>query len=168
MLDELEQGYGFDHLLPASTGLSHLFLGLIWKCSRALGDRRYDSTLRVRQVAEYLRQVPEGTVAIGALTRMANLSGAISAPSSRGDGLRPHRLLSARESTARLRPARHHRPAREAHRRSGGFLRPSVFSPGYFVDFRHFAENLPFPCKGIETPNSSGCRALDTRGPDVD
>jgi AraC-like DNA-binding protein len=73
MLDELEQGYGFDHLLPASTGLSHL-LGLIWKCSRALGDRRYDSTLRVRQVAEYLRQVPEGTVAIGALARMANLS----------------------------------------------------------------------------------------------
>jgi AraC-like DNA-binding protein len=73
MLGDLEQGYGINHLLPASSALSHL-LGLVWKFSRHQGNGAIDSTLRLRQVAEYLRQIPEKAVAIGALAEMANLS----------------------------------------------------------------------------------------------
>ena len=73
MLDELEQGYGLDRLLPSSTALSHL-LGLAWKFSRIQGDDGIGSMLRVRQVVEQMRQVPEKSMSVGALAAMANLS----------------------------------------------------------------------------------------------
>lgn len=73
MLDELELGYGPDHLVPSSTALSHL-LGLVWKFRRERSDERIDSTLRVRRIAEQLGQVPEQTVTVAGLAAMANLS----------------------------------------------------------------------------------------------
>lgn len=73
MLDELEQGYGLSHLLLSSAALSHL-LALVWKLSRVQGENGIDSTIRVRQVAEQLRQHPERAVSVGALAAMANLS----------------------------------------------------------------------------------------------
>lgn len=73
MLDELEHGYGFDRLLPSSTALSHL-LGLAWKFSRGETNDRVNSTLRVRQVAEQIRQSPERPASVVALAESANLS----------------------------------------------------------------------------------------------
>lgn len=73
MLDELEHGYGFDRLLPASTALSHL-LGLVWKFSRSETNDRVNSTFRVRQVAEQIRKFPERPVSVMALAATANLS----------------------------------------------------------------------------------------------
>ena len=73
MLDELEQGYSLDHLLPASAALFHL-LGLVYKLNRSQRDSGMNSVLRVRQVADYLQQSPERPVSVGALAEMANLS----------------------------------------------------------------------------------------------
>lgn len=73
MLDELEQGCGLSHLLLSSSALSYL-LALIWKFSRVEAENCIDSTVRVRQVAEQLRQHPERAVSVGALAAMANLS----------------------------------------------------------------------------------------------
>lgn len=73
MLDELEQGCGFCHLLLSSSALSYL-LALVWKFSRAQGGNGIDSTVRVRQVAEQLRQHPRRAVSVDALAATANLS----------------------------------------------------------------------------------------------
>jgi len=73
ILDELEHGYGSDHLVPSSMALSHL-LGLVWKFRRVRTDERIDSTLRVRRIAEQLCQLPEQSVSVGGLAAMANLS----------------------------------------------------------------------------------------------
>jgi AraC-like DNA-binding protein len=73
MLDELEHGYGFDRLLPSSTALAHL-LGLAWKFSRGETNDRVNSTLRVRQLAEQIREFPERPVSVVALAETANLS----------------------------------------------------------------------------------------------
>jgi AraC family transcriptional regulator of arabinose operon len=73
MLDELEHGYGLSHLLLSSSALSYL-LALIWKFSRVKGENCVDSTVRVRQVAEQLRQHPERAVSVGVLAAIANLS----------------------------------------------------------------------------------------------
>lgn len=73
MLGELEQGYGLDHLLPASATLAHL-LGLVYTMGRLQRDGGMESTLRIRQVAEYLQQLPSKDVSVNALAEMANLS----------------------------------------------------------------------------------------------
>jgi AraC-like DNA-binding protein len=73
MLDELEHGCSLSHLLLSSSALSYL-LALVWKCSRVQGENCIDSTVRVRQVAEQLRQHPERAVSVGALAAIANLS----------------------------------------------------------------------------------------------
>jgi AraC-like DNA-binding protein len=73
MLDELEHGCGLSHLLLSSSALSYL-LALVWKFSRVQGENCIDSTVRVRQVAEQLRQHPERAVSVGALAAIANLS----------------------------------------------------------------------------------------------
>ena len=73
MLDELEHGCGLSHLLLSSSALSYL-LALVWKLSRVQGENGIDSTVRVRHVAEQLRQHPERPVSVGALAANANLS----------------------------------------------------------------------------------------------
>lgn len=72
MTGELAQGYGFHHLLAASTALIHL-LGLV--AARAtVPETSPDAVPRIRLVAEFLRQHPEGRVGIPELARMSNLS----------------------------------------------------------------------------------------------